>query len=258
MQFGILGLDAPELTVNDWIDGDGSAAARPFRLGEHTDKVRVLFAFQAWCPSCHTAGFPALKSILAHYSGNPNVVFAAIQTVFEGFGSNGQERRLEMLQEYDIALPVGQDEAFPRPDVITAYRTGGTPWFIVINREGKVIHNGYRLELRKAVKLIDAALEGKKAPEAAIAQLVEDTKQGLFKINFPNGAVGLIEFRRNGHVLDLLHTEIDQANRGQGLGGWMMELVLEEIERQGLKVRPVCTYARNYLDRYHRWHAIKA
>jgi Predicted acetyltransferase len=146
----------------------------------------------------------------------------------------------------------------PSPDVITDYRTGGTPWFIVINREGKVIHNGYRLELRRGVDLIDGALNGKKAPAPVIAHMTEDGKQGLFKINFPNGAQGLTEYRREGHVLDLLHTEIDQGHRGQGLGGWMMELVLEEIERQGLKARPVCTYARNYLDRYNRWHALKA
>jgi AhpC/TSA family. len=114
MQFGILGHDAPELTVSDWIDGDGSATAHPFRLSEHTGKVRVLFAFQAWCPSCHTAGFPALKSIIEHYNGNLDIVFAAIQTVFEGHGSNGQERRFELLQQYDISVPVGQDETFPR------------------------------------------------------------------------------------------------------------------------------------------------
>lgn len=258
MQFGILGHDAPELTVMDWIDGDGSAAATPFRLDAQKDKVRVLFAFQAWCPSCHTAGFPALKSILTHYSGNADVAFAAVQTVFEGHSSNGPERRFELLQEYDIKLPVGQDEAFPRPDLITDYRTGGTPWFIVINRGGKVIHNGYRLELRTGIKLIDGALGGAKAPVPSDAILTEDAKQGLFKIEFPNGASGLIKYSRNGHVLDLLHTELDQAYRGQGLGGWMMELVLEEIERRGLKARPVCTYARSYLERYHRWHAIKA
>lgn len=258
MQFGILGHDAPELTVMDWINGAGSAAVTPFRLDAHKGKVRVLFAFQAWCPSCHTAGFPALKSLLAHYNGNPDVVFAAVQTVFEGHGSNGPERRFEMLENYAIALPVGQDEAFPRPDLITDYRTGGTPWFIIINRDGKVIHNGYRLDLRKGVKLIDAALDGAVAPAPSDAKLTVDTKQGLFKIEFPNGANGMTAYSRKGHVLDLLHTEIDRAYRGQGLGGWMMELVLEEIERQGLKARPVCTYARSYLDRYHRWHAIKA
>lgn len=257
MQFGILGLDAPELTVEDWINGDGSASATPFRLGDHSGKVRVLFAFQAWCPSCHTAGFPVLKAIMDHYDDEHNVVFAAVQTVFEGHSSNGPERRFEMLQDYGIALPVGQDEAYPRPDVISTYRTGGTPWFIVINREGKVIHNGYRLALSKATNLIDAALNGARAPRPQIAILREDQSKCRFEISFPDGARGTTEYKRQGHVLELVHTEISVKHRGQGLGGWMMELVLEEIERQGLKARPICPYTRNYLNRYQRWHSIK-
>ncbi|MEM7067990.1 MAG: N-acetyltransferase [Pseudomonadota bacterium] len=257
MQFGILGQDAHELAVNDWIDGNGDTSATPFRLGDHAGKVRVLFAFQAWCPGCHTGGFPVLKEMMAHYESNSDVVFAAIQTVFEGHSQNGRERRLEMLQKYDINLPIGQDDAFPRPEVITAYRTGGTPWFILIDRDGKVIYNDYRLELRKAVKLIDAAIEGTKTPTRPSAKLTEDRANSRFEVTFPNGARGITHYQRRGHVLDLLHTEISHEYRGQGLGDWMMELVLEEIERQGLRVRPVCPFTKKYLNRYQRWHALK-
>lgn len=180
---------------------------------------------------------------MAHYAETPQVVFAAVQTVFEGHSSNGPERRFELLQDYGISLLVGQDDAFPRPDVITSYRTGGTPWFIVINRDGKVIHNGYRLGLRKAVKLIDAALDGSKAPAPQIAKLTDNVQANRYEIDFPNGARGVTEYRRAGGVLELLHTEIGTAHRGQGFGGWMMELVLEDISRKGLKGnRPACPH----------------
>lgn len=52
---------------------------------------------------------------MAHYAETPQVVFAAVQTVFEGHSSNGPERRFELLQDYGISLLVGQDDAFPGP-----------------------------------------------------------------------------------------------------------------------------------------------
>ena len=130
MQFGILGLQAPELEINDWIGPDG-AQSRPFRLSDHDGQIRVIYCFQAWCPSCHSKGFPALKQIMDRFANNDDVVFAAVQTVFEGFESNGPKKRRDMQLAYDVGLPIGQDEAAPRPSVIKAYRTGGTPWFIV-------------------------------------------------------------------------------------------------------------------------------
>ena len=35
------------------------------------------------------------------------------------------------------------------------YRTGGTPWTIIIDPEGVVRWNGFRIEPRQAVQLID-------------------------------------------------------------------------------------------------------
>ncbi len=255
MQFGILGLPAPELDVNDWIDPDGKPSA-PFRLEDHAGKVRVIYCFQAWCPSCHSAGFPALKEIMGQFADNGDVVFTAVQTVFEGFTSNGPERRREMQLDYGLALPIGQDETGPRPSVTTAYRTGGTPWFIVIDRQGKVIHNGYRLEPRKAKALIEDALAGALAPETQVAKLRHLPQDGRFEIHFPSGVRGITEYVREGAMLRILHTEISRSARGQGLGGWMMELVFEEMERLGLKAVPVCSYAAQYLSRYQRWNGL--
>lgn len=256
MQFGILGLPAPELEINDWIGPDGKPSA-PFRLEEHAGKVRVIYCFQAWCPSCHSAGFPALKEIMDQFAGNDDVVFAAVQTVFEGFSNNGPERRREMQPDYGIELPIGQDEALPRPTVISSYRTGGTPWFIVIDRNGRVIYNGYRLEPRKAQALIKGALTGAPGPKSQVAKLRHIPREGRFEVDFPSGARGITEYVRDGDVLRILHTEINRSARGQGFGGWMMELVFEEMERLGLKALPVCSYAAQYLSRYQRWNGLR-
>ena len=256
MQFGILGHVAPELQLKDWVTASGATA--PFSLADHDGKVRVLFFFQAWCPSCHSNGFPVLKQLMDHYKGNSDVVFAAVQTVFEGFGANGPERRLDMLEDYGIDLPIAQDEG-QRPETIKAYRTGGTPWFVVISPDGRVAHNDYRLGVRSGKGLIDGLVSGSATlPASQDDRILHDEARQTYLVEFAGGGTGLIDYHRNGHILNLMHSEVPASMRGKGLGGRLMERVLEDIEASGKKVRPVCSYTVAYLNRYKRWAHLRA
>jgi len=38
--------------------------------------------------------------------------------------------------------------------VMYHYRTGGTPWFIFINQEGKVVFNDFHLNTEKAIEFL--------------------------------------------------------------------------------------------------------
>ena len=46
-QLGILGQQAPEIDLNNWIDGDGNPMAS-IRLSDHRGKVIYLYFFQDW------------------------------------------------------------------------------------------------------------------------------------------------------------------------------------------------------------------
>ena len=54
--------------------------------------------FKRGVRGCHSHGFPALKQLTETYAGQ-DVVFAVIQTVFEGHESNGPEHRMIMAAE---------------------------------------------------------------------------------------------------------------------------------------------------------------
>ncbi|EAR20279.1 N-acetyltransferase [Nitrococcus mobilis] len=250
--YGILGQAAPELVVIDWIDGQGQPRA-PWQLADHSDAVRVIYCFQAWCPGCHSSGFPTLQALTAEYTDR-GVQFAVIQTVFEGHDANGAAQRRVMQRRYGLALPFGQDDARPRPATMTAYRTGGTPWWLVIDQQGRVIYNDFHWRLDLARRTLDAALEGTgKPPEVREDTLVHDEAGQRFVLKFHDGGEGELVYRRHEQVLELVHTEVPADRRGQGLGARLMERALEAIEAQGFKVRPVCSYTRHYLQRYKRW-----
>ena len=45
--YGILDQQAPELGLDDWIDGNGNVS-EPFKLADHRGKVIYLYFFQDW------------------------------------------------------------------------------------------------------------------------------------------------------------------------------------------------------------------
>ncbi|SFU18795.1 N-acetyltransferase [Pseudomonas marincola] len=250
MQFGIKGQPAPELRITDWVDRHGQPIA-PFRLSEHAGKVRVIYCFQAWCPGCHSHGFPTLQSLITEFKDQP-VVFAVVQSVFEGHRENGPEKRAENAELYQLDLPFGQDDGLPRPTIMSDYRTGGTPWFIVIDRNGVVVANNYRPENLAAT--ISAALDSTPAePSPSRITVSHNPAHQRFEVDFGDGASGQLIYRKEGQTLYLTHTEVPANRRGEGLGAILMEHCLEAIEKLGYKVVPVCSYTRVYLIRAKRW-----
>jgi hypothetical protein len=47
-----------------------------------------------------------------------------------------------------------------------------------------------------------------------------------------------------------LHTEIDPAFGGQGLGGKLISFALDDARKQGLAVIPYCPFVRSYLAKH--------
>ena len=95
---------------------------------------------------------PALKTLVNKLSGH-GFGFAAVQTVFEGAQTNTFERLRENQERYGLAIPFGHDAAEGRyPTVMADYRTRGTPWFIVLDPMGEVLHSDFRLDADALVR----------------------------------------------------------------------------------------------------------
>lgn len=152
--YGIVGEAAPELQVTQWVDANGEKT-NPIHLKDYKGKFKVLYCFQAWCPGCHSKGLPALKDMSDAMKDNDNIVFIAIQTVFEGAHANTYEKMVEIQKEYELSIPFGHDpgddSSRNRSTTMNNYRTGGTPWFIFIDENDKVVFNNFHLDTAKAI-----------------------------------------------------------------------------------------------------------
>ena len=155
--YGIIGYQAPEFNVEQWIDADGRKT-EPIKLTNFEGLFKVVYCFQSWCPGCHSVGFPALQEITKSLESNGNLTFAAVQTVFEGHDTNTYEKILETQKQYNLKMPFGHDPGDAtsnnRSKIMYNYRTGGTPWFIFIDQENKVVFNDFHLDVEKAIDFL--------------------------------------------------------------------------------------------------------
>jgi len=53
-----------------------------------------------------------------------------------------------------VAHVLGDAENRGIPEIMITYRSGGTPWKVVIDRSGTVVYNSFHIEVEKAVSLI--------------------------------------------------------------------------------------------------------
>jgi thiol-disulfide isomerase/thioredoxin len=120
-------------------------------------KVNYLFFFQSWCPGCHSHGFPTLVIMKKKF---PDVNFIAVQTVFEGFSTNTKERARADVKSFGLDIPVGHNgtEGKPSP-LMRAYRAGGTPWTVIIDKQGIVRFNGFRLQTKQGEELLNMLIQ---------------------------------------------------------------------------------------------------
>ena len=159
-QYGIVGQSAPELSLEYWIDKHGDPGS--FSVLDSRGKWVLLKCFQDWCPGCHASGFPTLKAFADAFSDHPGVAIAGIQTVFEGFSANTVEDVRKLQLQYELPITMGHDAGDPdgdhRPQTMVKYRTGGTPWIILIDPEGVVVFNHFHANTEKLIAYVAAQI----------------------------------------------------------------------------------------------------
>ena len=89
------------------------------------------------------------------------------------------------------------------------------------------------------------------AAEENVEPAVRDEPgQNRFTITVGDEVAGFIDYRHEGDALALLHTEVDPAYEGQGLGSKLVGGALAQLRDAGTPVLPHCSFVRRYLQRH--------
>ena len=77
----------------------------------------------------------------------------------------------------------------------------------------------------------------------------DNTERRRFELD-ADGHIAFSEYRRDGGVLTIMHTEVPPALNGKGIGSALVRGLLDIARAQGLKVAPKCPFVAGYFDKH--------
>jgi predicted GNAT family acetyltransferase len=89
-------------------------------------------------------------------------------------------------------------------------------------------------------------------------QIVDVPNRHHYEIRVDGKRAGLVTYQRAPGEITFVHTEIDDAYEGHGLGSRLAAAVLDQARADGLIVRPVCPFIREYIDEHPEYRALVA
>lgn len=80
---------------------------------------------------------------------------------------------------------------------------------------------------------------------------VRDNKDRFrYEIVVDGIVAGFVQYNVRGGRMILVHTEIDDAYEGKGLGTKLATGTLDDLRRRGLLIVPVCPFIESYIQRH--------
>lgn len=135
---------APEWHVAQWFN-----TPQPLTLTGLRGRVVALHTFQMLCPGCVSHGLPQAQKIFLTFD-EKDVAVVGLHTVFEHHDAMTPVALKAFLHEYRIAFPVGVDQPSDEdggiPRTMRLYGFRGTPSLVLIDREGRLRHQGFGAE----------------------------------------------------------------------------------------------------------------
>ena len=76
----------------------------------------------------------------------------------------------------------------------------------------------------------------------------ENTEKSRFEIVDGETVAGFVTERTKDDAVHLIHTEIDDAYGGQGLGSQLVSATLDTLRERGVAVVPDCPFVARYIQ----------
>ncbi|HEY6531940.1 MAG TPA: GNAT family N-acetyltransferase [Acidimicrobiales bacterium] len=79
--------------------------------------------------------------------------------------------------------------------------------------------------------------------------VVNNTELDRYEIVRDEG-VAVLEYRRRGKRMVLVHTGVPKALEGNGIGGKLLAAAVADARTEELTVVPLCPYARSWIEKH--------
>jgi uncharacterized protein len=85
---------------------------------------------------------------------------------------------------------------------------------------------------------------------ASEARVVDNPDELQYELWLGQTRAGFLAYRREPGAVVLVHTDIDPAFEGQGLGSRLVAGALADLRSRGLRLVPLCPFVADYLRRH--------
>ena len=86
--------------------------------------------------------------------------------------------------------------------------------------------------------------------------LRDNAEKHQFELIVDGAQAGLAAYRVRDGVTVVVHSEVDPAYQGKGLGGQLARLTLDHLRSTGARVIPACPFFAKYVSTHHEWDDI--
>jgi uncharacterized protein len=91
-----------------------------------------------------------------------------------------------------------------------------------------------------------------------MANVVHNPDQSRYEIHVDGAVAGFTQYRSTLGVIDFIHTEIDDAHEGQGLGGQLARGALDDVRASGQKVIATCPFIKGWIAKHEDYQDLLA
>jgi uncharacterized protein len=92
----------------------------------------------------------------------------------------------------------------------------------------------------------------------ATVTVTDVPEQHRFEAQVDGEPAGFVDYRLGENVIVFIHTEVDDAFEGAGVGSQLAAAALDAARERGLKVVPQCPFIRSYIERHPEYEALVA
>ncbi|MEV6767717.1 GNAT family N-acetyltransferase [Nocardia sp. NPDC051030] len=86
--------------------------------------------------------------------------------------------------------------------------------------------------------------------QAVAAAVVRNDAQHRYEVWYGNSLAGFTEYRERDDDTIFIHTEVDAAFGGKGLGNTLAHEAIEDVIKSGRVIVPRCPFIKSWLDKH--------
>ena len=86
--------------------------------------------------------------------------------------------------------------------------------------------------------------------EGDALRISDNPREHRYEARFAEDVIGFMDYHLKPGLITLMHTEVDRAAEGKGVGSQLVAAALEDIRSRGLSILALCPFVRAYIRRH--------